>query len=100
MARPAKQYYVYIMTNVRNTVLYVGVTNDLLRRVSEHKNALVDGFTKRYHLTRLVYYEVSEDVISAIGREKQIKAGSREDKMRLIESTNRDWHDLYNELMQ
>ena len=100
MARRVKQYYVYIMTNVHNNVLYVGVTNDLLRRVSEHKSGLVDGFTKKYHVNRLVYYEATEDVVGAIGREKQIKAGSREDKILLIESVNRDWHDLCSELMQ
>ena len=93
-----RQYYVYIMTNPRNTVLYTGVTNDLQRRVFEHKNKLVDGFTKRYNLTRLVYYEVSDNIEGAILREKQIKAGSRQDKIDLIESVNRDWHDLYDEL--
>ncbi len=90
-----RQYYVYILTNVRNSVLYVGVTNDLVRRVWEHRNSLVDGFTKRYHVGRLVYYEACGDVVSAIAREKQLKAGSRADKVRLIESVNRDWHDLY-----
>ncbi len=93
-----KQYYVYIMTNHKNTVLYTGVTNDLQRRVYEHKSKLVKGFTKRYNLTRLVYYELCGDIEGAIIREKQIKAGSRQDKMSLMESVNRDWHDLYNEL--
>ncbi len=93
-----KQYCVYIMTNHKNTVLYTGVTNDLPRRVYEHKNKLVEGFTKRYNLIRLVYYELCGDIGGAIIREKQIKAGSRQDKMNLVDSVNRDWHDLYNEL--
>ena len=93
-----KQYCIYIMTNHKNTVLYTGVTNDLQRRVYEHKNKLVEGFTKRYNLTRLVYYDLCADIEGAIIREKQIKAGSRRDKMNLIDSVNRDWHDLYNEL--
>ena len=86
------------MTNHKNTVLYTGVTNDLQRRVYEHKNKLVKGFTKRYNLTRLVYYELCGDIEGAIIREKQIKAGSRQDKMNLMESVNRDRYDLYNEL--
>ena len=93
-----KEYYVYIMTNHKNMVLYTGVTNDLIRRVYEHKNKLVESFTKKYNLTRLVYYEVCGDIEGAITREKQIKGGSRQDKVRLIDSMNRDWHDLYDEL--
>ena len=93
-----KEYFVYIMTNHKNTVLYTGVTNDLIRRVYEHKNKLVESFTKRYNLTRLVYYESCGDIESAIAREKQIKGGSRQDKIRLIDSIDRDWHDLYDEL--
>jgi len=93
-----KQYYVYIMTNHRNSVLYTGVTNDLKARVYQHKNKLVDGFTKKYNVDRLVYYETCEDVNSAISREKQIKAGLRSDKIRLVDSLNRDWRDLYDEL--
>ena len=93
-----KQYCVYIMTNHKNTVLYTGVTNDLQRRVYEHKNKLVEGFTKRYNLTRLVYYDLCADIEGAIIREKQIKAGSRRDKMNLVNSVNRDWYDLYDEL--
>jgi putative endonuclease len=94
----SKQYYVYIMTNSRNTVLYVGVTNDLIRRVYEHKEKLADGFTRKYNITKLVYYEVFEDIENAILREKQIKAGSRQKKVQLINSMNREWHDLYDEL--
>jgi putative endonuclease len=93
-----KQYYVYIMTNVRNTVLYVGVTNDLIRRTYEHKEKLVSGFTKKYNIVKLVYYEVFEDIENAILREKQIKAGSRQKKVQLINSTNKEWRDLYDEL--
>ncbi len=93
-----KQYYVYIMTNRRNTVLYAGVTSDLIRRVYEHKAKVVDGFTKKYNIIKLVYYEVCEDIENAILREKQIKAGSRQKKIQLIESTNREWLDLYDEL--
>ena len=93
-----KQYYVYIMTNSRNTALYVGVTNDLIKRVYEHKAKLVDGFTKKYNIVKLVYYEVLEDIENAILREKQIKAGSRQKKIQLIDSTNKEWRDLYDEL--
>ena len=93
-----KQYYVYIMTNIRNTVLYTGVTNDLIRRVYEHKAKLADGFTKKYNIVKLVYYEVFEDIENAILREKQIKAGSRQKKIQLIDSTNIEWRDLYDEL--
>ena len=93
-----KQYYVYIMTNNRNTVLYVGVTNDLVKRVYAHKEKLVEGFTKKYNITKLVYYEVFEDIENAILREKQIKAGSRQKKIDLIDQKNRHWRDLYSEL--
>lgn len=94
----SKQYYVYIMTNKLNTVLYVGVTSDLVRRVYEHKEKLADGFTKRYNIVKLVYYEVLEDAENAILREKQIKAGPRRKKIRLVESVNKEWRDLYGEL--
>jgi len=93
-----RQYYVYIMTNKHNKVLYTGITNDLKRRVYEHKEKLVDGFTKKYNITRLVYYEVFEDPENAILREKQVKAGSRQKKIDLINSTNSKWFDLYEEL--
>jgi putative endonuclease len=85
------------MTNSRNTILYVGVTSDLTRRVYAHKQKLVDGFTKRYNVTKLVYYEVLEDVGNAILREKQIKAGSRQKKLQLVNSINRERCDLYDE---
>ena len=87
------QYYVYIMTN-RSQTLYTGVTNDLQHRVYEHKQKLVDGFTKKYNLTKLVYYESTDDVRSAIGREKQIKGWLRAKKIALIESMNPQWRDL------
>jgi len=93
-----RQCYVYIMTNRRNTVLYTGVTNDLQRRVYEHKAELVGGFTKSYRATKLVYYEVFEDIENAILREKQIKAGSRQKKIDLVNGMNPGWRDLYEEL--
>ena len=94
----ADQYYVYIMANRRNTVLYIGVTNDLKRRVYEHKEKMADGFTKKYNITKLVYYEVCEEVQSAISREKQMKAGSRQRKIELVNGMNKEWRDLYEEL--
>jgi putative endonuclease len=90
-----KQYYVYIMTNKDNKVLYTGVTNDLKRRVYEHKNKLAGGFTKKYNVIKLVYYEVFEDIENAILREKQIKGGPREKKVQLVNSMNKEWRDLY-----
>jgi putative endonuclease len=93
-----RQYYVYIMTNKNNTVLYTGVTNDLRRRVYEHKNKLVDGFTKKYNITKLIYFEMCRDAVGSISREKQIKAGSRTKKIALINTTNPEWRDLYDEL--
>jgi len=88
-----RQYYIYMLTNDSRT-LYTGVTNDLRRRVFEHKNKLLEGFTRRYNLTRLVYYEVTDDVHAAIAREKQIKGWLRAKKVALIESVNPDWRDL------
>jgi putative endonuclease len=93
-----KQYYVYIMTNATNTVTYTGVTNDLYRRIYEHKNKIVEGFTTRYNIDKLVYYEVCENAESAIVREKRIKSWSRKDKVALVNTMNKDWHDLYEEL--
>jgi putative endonuclease len=88
-----KNYYVYIMTNKSRT-FYVGMTNNLERRVSEHKQKLIEGFTKRYNITLLVYYETFSDVRAAIAREKQVKDWRREKKMALIESMNPTWKDL------
>jgi len=94
----ADQYYVYMMTNKKNTVLYTGVTNDLKRRVYEHKEKMANGFTRKYNITKLVYYEVCEEVQSAISREKQLKAGPRQRKVELVNGMNREWRDLYEEL--
>ncbi len=88
-----KEYYVYIMTNGVRT-LYTGVTNDLMRRVFEHKEKLVDGFTKKYNITMLVYYETSSDVQAAIAREQQLKSWRRSKKIALIESSNPQWKDF------
>ena len=88
------QYYVYLLTNKLNTVLYVGVTNDLERRLFEHRNELVDSFTKRYHVHKLVYYEATSDVRAAIEREKQIKSWSRAKKNALVNTMNPKWKDL------
>ena len=88
------QYYVYLLTNWNHRVLYIGVTNDLERRLYEHKHELVDGFTKRYHVHKLVYFETTTDVRAAIEREKQIKSWSREAKNKLISESNPDWNDL------
>jgi len=93
-----KLYFVYIMTNKYDRVLYPGVTGNLKRRVFTHKNKLVDGFTKKYNVDKLVYFEYGYDTIAAINREKQIKAGSRKKKIELIESMNKNWEDLYDKL--
>jgi putative endonuclease len=92
-----KQYYVYIMTNAKHTALYTGVTNNLRKRVWEHKEHFVEGFTKKYHVDMLIYYEICENVEGAIAREKQIKAGSRQKKIDLINSMNSEWRDLSDE---
>lgn len=94
-----KEGYVYILTNIHNKVLYTGVTSDLVKRVYEHKNKLVDGFTKKYNLHKLVYFEIFDDMMSAITREKQIKGWLRSKKIALIESKNPEWKDLYEELV-
>ena len=91
-------YFIYILTNKINTVLYTGVTNNLKRRVYEHKEKLVDGFTKKYNISKLVYFEAGTDINGAIFREKQIKAGSRQKKIDLINEVNPEWKDLYEDL--
>lgn len=91
-------YYVYMMTNKNHTVLYTGVTNDLIRRCYEHQNKLIDGFTKNYNLTKLVYFEHFTDITYAIAREKQIKGWKRAKKDALIDILNPDWQDLSSEL--
>ena len=88
-------YYVYIMANKYNTVTYTGVTNDLEARVYQHKEKTIKGFTSRYNINKLVYYEIYEDIESAILREKQIKKFTRRKKVALIESMNPRWEDLY-----
>ncbi|MCC7118037.1 MAG: GIY-YIG nuclease family protein [Anaerolineales bacterium] len=92
-----RQYCVYIMTNAHNTVLYTGVTNDLQRRVLEHKSGKGSKFTGKYNVTKLVFFECGDDVNAAIFREKQIKAGSRQKKLDLINSMNPKWKDLFEE---
>jgi len=91
-----KQYYVYIMTNKSRT-LYTGITSNIKKRVYEHKNKLVPGFTKKYNITRLIYFETFADVHSAIAREKTIKGWLRKKKVELITKTNPDWKDLSND---
>jgi len=93
-----KQAYVYFLTNKGNSVIYTGVTSDLCKRVYEHKHKIVEGFTKKYKVDKLAYYEIFDDMENAIMREKQIKAGSRKKKMDLIKDTNPEFKDLYDEL--
>ena len=92
-----KYYYIYILTNKHNKVLYIGVTNNLLKRVWEHKTKInkASSFTKKYNIDKLVYYEYIESIYSAIAREKQLKGGSRKQKINLINSFNPKWEDLY-----
>jgi len=97
--RIEKQYFVYILTNQINTVLYTGVTNDLIRRVAEHRAGTGSQFTKRYNVQKLVYFEPTDDINSAIEREKQIKGGSRQKKIDLIENINPGWNDLLDDLL-
>ena len=94
-----KQPAVYIMANKRNGTLYTGVTSDLAQRIYQHREAVAPGFTSRYGCKMLVWYEPHNDMASAIGREKQIKGGSRGKKLALIEAMNPRWRDLYEELM-
>ena len=89
-----KQYYVYILTNKSNRVLYIGVTNNLIRRILEHKKKEIKGFTQKYNCTKLVYYEATESVDGAIEREKQLKNWHRQWKINLITENNPDWEDL------
>ena len=91
--------YIYIMTNKNNTTLYIGVTSNLIKRVYEHKNSFVDSFTKKYNLKKLVYYEVYDEIVEAITREKQLKNWKREWKINLVDSMNREWNELYDELV-
>lgn len=93
-----KSYYVYILASARNGSLYVGVTNDLKRRVYEHKTKLHDGFTKKYNVTILVWFESTENIESALSREKQLKKWNRTWKVKMIEEKNYEWNDLYDTL--
>ena len=89
-----RQYYVYIMASPNNRVLYTGVTGNLVKRVEQHKSKHVEGFTKKYNVTKLVYFEIAEDPLLAIEREKRIKGGSRLDKLDLVQAMNPKWRDL------
>jgi len=93
-----KQYYIYLICNKNNTTIYTGITSDLKRRIWEHKNKTTKGFSSKYNLYKLLYYEIYQDPENAIIREKQIKSGSREKKIELIESMNPKWIDLYGNL--
>ncbi len=94
-----KQPAIYIIANKRNGTLYTGVTSNLVGRIYQHKEGVIKGFSKRYGCKLLVFYELHETMESAISREKQIKAGSREKKLELIESINPDWKDLYEDII-
>ncbi len=93
-----RDFFVYILANQKNGAIYVDVTNNLIRRIYEHKNNIIDGFTKKYNIHNLVYYESYDDIRNAISREKQIKKWNRKWKIRLIEENNYSWKDLYKEL--
>jgi putative endonuclease len=92
-------YYVYILASKRNGTLYTGVTNDLIRRVAEHKSGQVEGFTKKYNVNQLVFFEDTNDVDAAITREKQLKKWKRAWKLRLIEESNPEWRDLFQDII-
>lgn len=92
------QYFVYILASKRKGTLYIGVTNNLIKRVYDHKQNIVEGFTKQYNVHNLVYFEIHEDVSEAILREKQMKKWNRQWKINLIENNNPEWNDLYNEI--
>ena len=95
-----KVFDVYLLANKRNGTLYLGVTSDLIKRVWEHKNALIEGFTKKYGIKMLVYYEIHENVEGAITREKQIKKWQRSWKLKMREEKNPEWRDLYADICQ
>lgn len=94
----ARQYYIYILASQKNGTLYIGVTNSMVSRVWNHKSKLNKGFTKKYDVTNLVYYEIFDDIGYAIQREKQLKKWNRKWKLRLIEKFNPSWQDLYNDI--
>ena len=95
-----KEYYVYILASKKNGTLYIGITSNLIKRIYEHKNSLVEGFTQKYCVHRLVYYEATNDVESAITREKRLKKWHRKWKIDLIEKNNPEWRDLYHDLLK
>lgn len=95
-----KQYFVYILTNKGNNVLYTGITSDLVKRLYQHKNKLADGFTKKYNIDKFVYYEILQDPQNAINREKSIKNLTRRKKIVMIESMNPEWKDLYDVILE
>ena len=95
-----KEMYVYILANKLNGTLYVGVTNDLIRRIYEHKNKIIKGFTSKYDINQLVYYEIYDNEITAIQREKNLKHYKRDWKISLIEKFNPNWNDLYNDIIK
>lgn len=99
MTKQSKLGYVYILFNEKRGTLYTGVTSNLTKRIYEHKNKLIEGFTKKYKVDKVGYYEVFENITKAIEREKQIKGGSRKDKLKLIENFNPYWIDLYNSIL-
>jgi putative endonuclease len=94
-----KKFYVYILASKRNGTLYIGVTSELVQRIWQHKNKLIEGFTQKYNVNKLVYYEVHPNAESAITREKQMKKWRRVWKMRIIEEKNPGWNDLYNDII-
>ena len=94
-----KHGYIYIMANKENGTIYIGVTSNLVKRVYEHKNKICEGFTKKYELNKLVYYEVFDEIMTAIEREKQLKKWNREWKLNLIEKENPNWDDLYESIL-
>ena len=94
-----RQYYVYMMTNFNNAVIYTGVTNDIVRRVYEHRNKLIKSFASKYNVTKLIYFEIFDDIETAISREKQIKSGSRQKKINLITKNNPGFVDLYQDIL-
>ncbi len=96
---PSKNYFVYILASKRNGTLYIGVTSDLIKRAWEHKNSIVEGFTKKYKIDLLVYYEQFIDVNQAIAREKYLKGKNRKFKLGLVEEKNSQWEDLYDKLI-
>lgn len=99
MNKEEKYSYIYILFNKRNGTLYTGVTSNLIKRIYEHKQKFVDGFTKKYSVDKLGYYEIFDNIENAIIREKQIKAGSRKNKIKLIEEINPEWKDLYYDII-